>query len=263
MFRLSIPQLGDEALFEATLESTASAVDKLVTRKDMGEGEINTVLGKKNKVAVGVPYYENLISRLIEEKEEIPHEIKQMIDDYDFHFVSLSCSFLPDSKCRFIWARFGVELGASAKTKVSGELLMEKPITYDMFPDEVLSKIKYKREINFGPELKFNLGVVNADMKLITVKTQKELVIYEPQIFAYGIRRPNVAWDFKSTEEKGIWGNKRDLLLIVRAPKNSKVKGRFLLGAEVEVSIGIGKWIRMPLTKRKDDVVNAEYDLSV
>jgi hypothetical protein len=32
--------------------------------------------------------------------------------------------------------------------------------------------------------------------------------------------------------EKGIFGNK-SLLLIIRAPKNSKVKGRFLIGAQV------------------------------
>jgi hypothetical protein len=261
MLKLPIPQLGDETLFEAILEPTASAVDKLVKRGDMGEGEINTVFGRENKVAVGVPYYENLISRLIEEKEEIPHEIKQMSDIYDFHFVSLSCSFLPDTECRFIWARFGVKLSASARSEDSRELVKEKPIAYDMFPDEVLSEIKYRREVNFGPELKFNFGVVNADMKLIDVKTRKELVIYEPQIFAYGIRRPSVAWDFKSTQEKGIWGNKRYLLLIVRAPKNSKVRGRFLLGAEVEVNIG--KLIKISLTKRKDEVVNAEYDLSM
>jgi len=69
-----------------------------------------------------------------------------------------------------------------------------------------------------------------------------------------------VSWDFKSTKEKGIWGNKRDLLLIVRAPKNSKVKARFLLGAKVEINIG--KLIKVPLTKRQDEVVDAEYGLS-
>lgn len=257
MLKLSIPQVGAETLFETTLEPTASAVDKLVKRKDMGEGEINTVLGKKNKVAVGMPYYENLISRLVEENEEIPREIKQMIDDYDFHFVSLSCSFLPDNECRFVWARFGVELSARSKT---GELLVEKPIAYDMFPDEVLSEIRYKREVNFGPELKFNLGVINAGTGHEVLKSE-EFVVYEPQIFAFGIRRSSVAWDFKSTKEKGIWGNKRDLLLIVKTLKNSKVKGRFLLGAEVEYNIG--RWIPIPLSKRKDDIVDAEYDLSI
>lgn len=257
MLKLHIPQLGDETLFEATLEPTATALDKLMQTKDMGEGEINTFRGKKNKVAIGVPYYENLISRLVDENEAIPHEIKLMSDHYDFHFVVLSCSFLPDKDCRFVWARFGVELSARSK---SGEP-REKPIAYDMFPEELLSEMKYMREVNFTPELKIKLGVLNTGIKLIDVKTRKELIVYEPQIIAYGIRRSSVSWDFKSTKEKGIWGNKKDLLLIVRAPKHSKIKGRFLLGAEVEVNIG--KLIKIPLTKRQDQVVNAEYKLSV
>jgi hypothetical protein len=254
MLKLPIPQ-SKGILFEAILEPTAFEVDKL--QKDMGEGIIKTIRGKENKVAVGVPYYENLILRFIEMKEEIPHEIKNMSKDYDFHFVSLSCSFLPDRSCRFVWARFGVELSVSSK---SGEPLQEKPIAHDMFPDEVLSERKYRREANFGPELKLRLSdVVDTGMKF-GVSESSELVIYEPQIFAFGVRRPSVAWDFKSTKQRGIWGNK-DLFLIIRAPKNSKVRGRFLLGAEVESYIG--EWIRIPLAKRKDDkVVDAKYDLS-
>jgi hypothetical protein len=106
------------------------------------------------------------------------------------------------------------------------------------------------------------LDVVNAGIELGSGESS-DFVVYDPQIFAFGIRRSNVAWDFKSTKEKGIWGNKRDLLLIVRAPKNSKVKGRFLLGAEVEFNMGRGIPIRLRLIKRKDEVVDAEYDLSV
>lgn len=257
MLTLHIPKLSDQTLFEATLEPTAPAMGNLVKRKDMGEGEITTVFGKKNKIAVGVPYFENLISRLIEEEKEIPREIKRMADGYDFHFVSLSCSFLPDDKCKFVWARFGVELNAIAKD--SGELHKDKPIAYDMFPDEVVSEIKYKRETRLGPALKFNLGFLDASVNLTDIE-QKELIVYEPQIFAYGINRPNLSWDFKSTKEKGVWGNKKDLLLIVRTPKDSIVKGRFLLGAEVEVDIG--RLIKIPLTKRQDRVVDIMYDLT-
>lgn len=257
MLKLPIPQLGDETLFEATLEPTASAVDKMMKSKDMDEGEIIEVRGKKNTVAVGARYYENLISRFVEQKEEIPHEIKGMMADYDFYFVNLSCSFLPDRDCRFVWVRFAVELSARLK---SGEPQEEKPIVWDMFPDEVNSEIKYRRESNIAPGLKFNFGVVNADMKLINVKTQKELIVYEPQITAYDINTSKPKWDFESTEEKEMRGNKKDLLLIVKAPKNSKVKGRFSFNAEIECKIA--KWIPIPLTVRKDKVVDAEYDLS-
>ncbi len=258
MLKLSIPQTSDKTLFEATLEPLDHTIEKLSKSMDMGEGEINAIFGRKNKVAVGVPYYENLVSRLVEEKQEIPHEIRQMMDDHDFHFVSLSCSFRPDNRCRFIWARFGVELNAVSKE--SGELLEERPIAYDMFPDEVLSETKCKKDTNFSPKLKFDFGAIKTEIEPIEVSTEKEFLIYEAQIFAFGIKRPSVAWDFKSTAEKGVWGNKRDLLLIVKTPKGSTVKGSFLLGAEVEVNVG--KWIRIPLSKRKDDVVDAEYDLS-
>jgi len=259
MLRLFIPQMSDKVLFEAMLQPSNFTVDKLLKEKEMGEGEISTIFGRKNKVAVGVPYYEDLISRLIEEKQEIPHEIKQMIDDYDFHFVFLCCSFLPDNRCKFIWARFGVELNAISKEV--GELLKEKPIAYDMFPDEVLSKTIYKKDISLSPELKLDLSVIKTDMKLGKLDTQKEFFFYEPQIFVFGLRRSSVAWDFKSTTEKRVWGNKRNLLLVFKTPKKSKVKGRFIFGAEIEIDIG--KLIRIAYSKRKDEIIDAEYDLSI
>jgi len=251
---LPIPQT-EEILFETVLELTSSSINKL--KKYTGEGEIKIIFNKKNKVAIGEPFYKNITPRLMEKGQEIPNEIKQLINDYDFHYVSLTCSFCPDTDCKFTWARFGVELNAETK---AGEQIKERPIAIDMFPDEILSEMKYKREMNLSPQFKFNLKVVDTKTKF-GVSESKEFVAYEPQIFAYGIRRPSIAWDFKNTKEKGIWGNKRDLLLLVRTPKESKVKGRFILGAEVEVYID--RWIPIPLAKRKDDeIANAEYYLS-
>jgi hypothetical protein len=254
MITLSIPQAGDKILFEAILEPTESAVDKLKKSKDVGEGEITTFRNKVNRVAVGEPYYEDLISRLEGEKE-IPHEIERLLDDYDFHFVSLSCSFLPDTGCRFAWARFGIELNAQLESGDS----QEKPIAFDMFPDEILSEIAYKRDFTFKAGLKFKLGPIESGTDG-GVKTQEEYIIYEPHIVAFGINRSTVAWNFENTKEKGIWGNKRGLLLVVKAPKNSKVKGRFLLGAEVEYELLKG--VRLSFSKRKDKVVDKEYNLS-
>ena len=168
MLKYTIPKTSEETLFETSLEPSSYAVDKLVKGSDVGEAEIISFRGKKNRVAVGMPYSENLVSRLVEENEEIPSDIKRMCDNYDFHTVNLSCSFLPDPACRFNWARFGVELGARTE---SGETHMERPIAYDMFPDEVLSEIKYRRDFSFSPKLKFNLGVLSADTKLFDVKT--------------------------------------------------------------------------------------------
>jgi len=257
MLKINIPELGDEPLFEAALEPTASAVDKLAKSKEVGEGEITTIKGKRNKIAVGVPFFENLVSRHIAEDKEISHEIEQMLPNYDFHLVSLSCSFLPDPDCRLTWARFGVELSARLK---SGETHEEKPIAWSIFPDELLNEVKYEREVTLTPELTLTPGAGNIGMRLFDVRKRQNYIKYEPQIFACGIRRSSMSWNFEATKEKGIWGNKKDLLLIVRAPKNSRIKGRFLLGAEV--GYNIGRWIPIPLFKRKDKVVDEEYDLS-
>lgn len=255
--RFSIPQVEDKALFETTLEPKASELNKLAL--DVGEGEISGVRGKKTKVAVGEPYYENLISRLKEKNEAVSYEINRLAKKHDFHFASLSCSFLPDTDCKLVWARFGVELSARS---ASGKLLDEKPIAFDISPSEVLSQTTYKRETNFSLGLPFNFGLVKVDPRLNWV-AQREYIFYEPEISAFGIMRSNVAWDFKSTEQRGIWGNKKDLLLIIRAPKNSKIKGKFKLGAEVEFNTG--RWTRILSFARRikeDNAVDIEYPLS-
>ena len=102
------------------------------------------------------------------------------------------------------------------------------------------------RSVSFLGALNQNGCDINSDVA-IDVKTKKEFSVHVPQIFVFGINMLDVAWGFKSTEEKGIRGNKRDLLLVVRSPKNSKIKGRFLLGAEVEF-----KLMRVPLSKREE-----------
>ena len=151
MLNISIPY-SENILFETELEQRSEIENKILP-KDFGEGEIRTLLGKRNKVSIGVPYSENLVSRFLLKGENIPHEIEQMIKDgYDFHFVSLWCSFLPDTNCKFRWARFGVELNP--------QKIKNRPIVYDIFPDEVSSEIKCKNEGSLTPQLKFNSQVV-------------------------------------------------------------------------------------------------------
>ena len=178
MLEFSLLPPSDEILFKAVLEPTKSALKKLETKRGVGEGEITTFRGKVNKVAVGVPYCENLISWLTEKAIGLPHEIKKLMDDYDFYFVSLSCSFLPDNDCTFVWARFGIVLSAHSE---SGE--PKKSIAYDMFPDEVLTEVKYRRKVSFSPGLKVSLGAIGTDAN-IDVKTEKDLTVYTPKIFA-------------------------------------------------------------------------------
>jgi hypothetical protein len=75
----------------------------------------------------------------------------------------------------------------------------------------------------FGAGLKLNLGIVSADVNFAKGNKAKEFVIYEPQVFAFGIGRSNAGWNFESSEERGIWGNKKNLILIIKSPKNSNI----------------------------------------
>src|SRR6476619_3912280 len=227
MMKLSIPETKG-ILFETTLEP---AISSPKMKKSYGEGEIKGFHGGTNKVSVGYPYFENIETKFQDEQKELPNQIKNMMNNSDIHFVSLYCSFLPDTRNKFSWARFGVDLFAEPK---STDILPNRaPIAYDMFPDQIIVERKCKRETSFSAELKLKLlDMVEPDTKY-EIKNSSEYVVYEPQIIGYGIHRPSVAWDFRDTKEKGIWGNK-ELLLVVTAPKHSKLKGKFFIDAEIE-----------------------------
>jgi hypothetical protein len=230
MYKITIPESSDN-IFESVFEPNQFSISKL--RKDAvaSEGMIDGFRGKKNRVAVGQPYKENLISRMQETNEEISHEIKKLSDKYDFHFVSMTCVFKPDTDCKFDWAGLGIELYAIDSKTGQHQASSISPIAYSLFPDEVSSEIKTKREISVTPELRFNILSLQSRVSTSTNKTQ-EYIVYEPQIVSFGLNTSSVAWDFKSTKEKAVLGDKR-LQLVIQTPRDTKVKGRFVLGAEV------------------------------
>lgn len=254
MIRYYIPEHKGEHLFEVILEPSVPTVDKLMKSTDMSAGEIKTILGKCNKVAVGKPIFKRVTLKDIDKEKEVTDEIKRMLPYYDFHQLSLSCTIEPDPDCIFTWVRFGVELIAISDSSESDE----KAIVWSIFPEELSSETKYERIVELSPELTIGLATVKAGGKLGSRTTKQSFIVYEPQIYASGFRRPEMAWNFKATKEKGIWGDKSDLLLVVRVPKDNKLRGRFKLGAEVKLRNRL-----IPLSRRRDDrIVDKEYDLS-
>jgi hypothetical protein len=250
MIDITIPETS-EMLFETTLEPEKQDLGS-IKGEDISEGVIQLFLSKRNKVAIGLPYYENITPIIKRERKwELSQEMRENIEAYDFHFVSLNCSFLPDSACRFTWARFEVELFTFP--------ISEQPIAWDICPSEITTEVKQTQGITISPELCFKLDKTETSAKLFTVNTQKEFFLYEPQIFSFGFRRTNVSWDFRSTMEKGIWGDKRNLLLIVMVPQNSQLKGRFKVSAQVEIQ---RTPLRLSFSKREDSIVNKMYNLS-
>jgi hypothetical protein len=86
-----------------------------------------------------------------------------------------------------------------------------------------------------------------------------EFIVYEPEITSFGLRREKVIWEFKKTREKEIRGNK-ELLLVIKTPKNSSVYGNFFIGAEV--ASRLSRWLPVSFKNKEEEVINTIYKLS-
>lgn len=236
----------ENTLFNAIFVPNLSESIKKGLQKS--NAEIVNMTGRKSYVSIGKPECNNLRDIFISKNQAVPGVFEELSSKYDFYQLVFSCSFLPDKNCSFVWARFGVEL----KAYFGGKRLAEEPIVYDMYPDEVLNEITYKKEVNFDNNLKIQMGVLNNE-DTIKISDLKEYIRYEPEITAFGYRTSSVAWNFKSTSSKDICGNKRNLIIVVQTPKHSNIKGKFLVGAEIKTNN-----IFVPL-KRIDDLIDVEY----
>jgi hypothetical protein len=246
----SFPIEQPQRIISVDMEPAIKSADK--STKDIFVGEASMdILNMKNRVAIGIPHYENLSSRFREKGEKFSYSIEHMLKDYDFHLVSLSCTFSPDINSRFDWVRFGVQLLTEPK-----EDAKVKPIVHHLFPSEIVQPLKCKRLINVDSELTLRPDISEKQ----TIEEMTEYIVYQPMITSFGLGSSTVAWDFNKVDDKGLYGD-RVLLLIIRVQKNAKVKGRFLLGAEVSSSLS-KKWIRIPFRRRTDALIDQTYDLS-
>jgi hypothetical protein len=223
-------------LFESELEPTS---DKPTSDKsknlDDSEIEIKPIFRRGSKVAIGIPIFENITPQLIDNQDSLSSNVKKDLEKYEFHMITLSCSFLPIDSI-FRQAIFEIELLAYDK---NNELSPIKPVVYSAFPDEIINPVKEQKTISISPELSFKFGGLDLGLKLFNFSKQDEYLDYTPEVYFFGQRRTIVNWHFKSTKEKKIFGDKNDLMLIVRSPKNTKLKGRFSLDTELLID----RWI--------------------
>lgn len=224
MEKIVIPEPGNIWL-EAVLEASTGA-DTITKGPDALERDLILQGGNHNCIAVGQPYFQKLGLK----SKYATAEVKKLMGSYDFHLVSFSCSFLPDIDCKFTWAQLGVRLLASDK---HGGALAEKPIAWNLFPVEVTSPINYTDGVSISPELSFKVDKLEADGKLFSVTSEKKWISYQPQLFSFGYRTSNIAWQFRETREKDLHGDVKDLLAILMAPQGSLVTGELKLSAEV------------------------------
>ncbi len=198
-------------------------------RSQRAHEEIRTLLGRRNKVSVGVPIVVEL--SVLMQAGELLHEARSLLERYDFFLVRFACSFLPDTGCRFTWARFGIALTAK---DIAGVEVPDHPFAYDLFPREIHQFRKRVRGIKLTPSLKLDFGpatVVEAEAGEVT--RSEEYLDYEPEIVAFGLLDSDFAWDFRATKGKSVMGSS-DLFALITKPKGTHVFAQFELGAEVE-----------------------------
>ena len=190
---------------------------------------IKALFGKENKVSIGQPESYNIFNYLNQKGENIPWNIQEKSDRFDFYLVNISCSFLPDLGCYFTWARLGIILSAVINDKITNV----SPTVIDMFPTEILQESKFEKTFSLSSSLNLEFfsvkGVLGTDNK----KTKTEGIIYQPELISFGIGSSEVAWQFSATNEKGIWGNKSGLTLLVRTLKHSSIHGQFELSVRL------------------------------
>lgn len=220
-------------------------------KKGGGEltGDLVLLGGKHNRIAIGRPFFQKLKPK----NNCVATEVKRLLGTSDFHLISLSCSFLPDKDCKFTWAQLGIRLEANDRHRGT---LAEKPIAWNLFPTEVISPVNCTGGLSISPELSIKASELESSAKLFSVTSEKKWISYQPQIFSFGYRTCNIAWQFRETPEKDIYGDVRNLFMIVLTPQGSQVRGEFMLAAEVSFRGGIWK-----LSKRSN--IQNKINLSI
>jgi hypothetical protein len=144
----------------------------------------------------------------------------------DFWSVRLAVSLVPDRGCRFTFARLTVILEA---TGPDGDV--DPPLAVDLFPREVGQSRSYKRSYGITPSLK--LAFAEAAAK---VSVDSETLRYEPNLVAAGLLTDRPSWTL-TNRSPGINGVS-ELFLLAKARKQTSLRARFGVGAEVRTALG-------------------------
>jgi hypothetical protein len=206
-----------------------SVLDK--QRKSHSAEEISTLLGKKNKISVGIPEVWNLVDLLKEKKCDIPAEVKLMLDECDFYQIRLVCTFKPDKNCKFFWSRFGLKL---YPVDVHNKSRHKTPVAYNLFPREIYQEVKVNRNFTIGPSFNYSFARIDAKSG-----RSEEFIRYDPEIISFGLLQSNAGWEFRKSKAKDHIIGDKELFMIIKAPKDVKIEATFEFSAEVYTFLGI------------------------
>lgn len=221
----------EEACFDGQL--VAEAPDRLPGTVKGSDAEADR--NEWPAVTLGRPQCWNLVELVAARGEELPAEMRLLLERSEFHLLQVACSFRPKHNAVVDWARFEVAL------RLAGD--EAEPIAFDLFPRQVTHRADRDVELNISPSLKFagveaGLGSVKADIAVPKV---------EPSVIAYGLMEPVPAWDYTAHPQAPLVGS-RFGYIIVQAPRGGGTlttdlslaasvtgsRGRFRAGLQTE-----------------------------
>jgi hypothetical protein len=231
--RLTAEPLSTPTLFDWSLVPSGPISDKSVPEKDSAKA----FEALRNRLRIGTPQVVDL-RRLQGAGDSTKIDFKMF--EGDFRLVRLACSFDPDRRSRYTWAKLLVELKAISESSNA------TAIAFDMYPTNVERQTAVKRNFELAPSIKFSFMET-----AVKGSTSREAVIYEPLITAGGLLTESPSWTFASSDRTGIIGS-REMFLVLKLSKGARCGARFKVAAEVR-----GQFGPIPL-RRPDEVAGSD-----
>ena len=201
------------------------------------ELELNLLLNKKNRMAIGRPISvvvpknmeEDEFQKLIDPQKEIDPLILEKYKSYTLYVASFACSFIPDPDCIFESAKFEIELVSESEQGQNSEI---SPMILSMHPNKV--KTENEREYEEWEKLgaKFKLPTVSGYID--TGGSNKVRFIRKDfQIVAFGVGASSGGWLFSTTNNENIVGNYLGLKMIIGTFEKVSISCSFHVSATV------------------------------
>lgn len=217
--QLTAEPLTTPTLFDWQLIPSGPTLDKSVH-----DSEAQKALeGRRNRLQIGTPQVVDL-RRL--QAAGGARTIDFDLFDADFLLVRLACSFEPDRRSRYIWAKLSVVLKAIPES--SNTIV----VAFDMYPTSIERQTAVKRKFELAPSVKFSFLETS-----VKGSASSEAVIYEPLMSAGGLLTANPSWTFTSSDQSGIVGS-REMFLVLKVSKGARCGARFGVAAEVRGQFG-------------------------
>lgn len=158
-------------------------------------------------IEVGKPRKWDL-QETLSDQQELPSTMQELIKNWRFWLVEMSCAFIPAEEHKITWARFVARLSVPRLSK--------QPQIYDLYPLEIYDQVEQNRKIGVGLDFKFKVEA-NLGSYLTEIKYTK----LDPKIVAiFGEERRSPTWNFWETHVSDVRGCK-SLYLIVQMPRSA------------------------------------------